>query len=252
METINGEWIMKGCAPDDPRRLRTAADAARLIREIGILPLFSNEIAGFSVEERTTAGSWWDGDEASDPWEWRQALSREEDILYGKFYDRKACFVSAEWFPVLANWRRRGYDFDALFDEGRAPFRARKLMEPFLTEGMPNDAALLSSVLKEQAGFGKGGEKNFEGVLTDLQMQTYLIVGDFRQRLNKLGKPYGWHLSVVQTPEARLGYDAFAAAYRETPADAGRRLEKQLRRFFPGVTDAQLRTVLGGRVPGAD
>ena len=51
-----------------------------------------------------------------------------------------------------------------------------------------NDEAIgneiMSNALKEKAGFGKeGGEKNFEGVLTELQMQTYLIVSDFRQRM---------------------------------------------------------------------
>ena len=42
--------------------------------------------------------------------------------------------------------------------------------------------------MKEKGGFGKGGEKNFEGTLTKLQMQTYLIVKDFRPRLNKRGE----------------------------------------------------------------
>ncbi|MFQ7451379.1 MAG: hypothetical protein ACLRNQ_07965 [Flavonifractor plautii] len=34
--------------------------------------------------------------------------------------------------------------------------------------------------LKRQAGFGKGGEKNFEGTVTDLQMGGYLLIRDFR------------------------------------------------------------------------
>ena len=51
---------------------------------------------------------------------------------------------------------------------------------------------IMSNELKEKAGFNKeGGEKNFEGVLTELQMQTYLIVSDFRQRKNKNGEDFG-------------------------------------------------------------
>lgn len=45
--------------------------------------------------------------------------------------------------------------------------------------------------LKRNAGFGKDGEKNFEGTVTDLQMRIYLLIRDFRQRVNKKGTPYG-------------------------------------------------------------
>ena len=31
-------------------------------------------------------------------------------IAYGKFFDRKAGFISREWLPVFANYRRDGYD----------------------------------------------------------------------------------------------------------------------------------------------
>ena len=47
-----------------------------------------------------------------------------------------------------------------------------------------------------------GGEKNFEGTVTDLQMGGYLLIRDFRQRINKKGVPYGWPISVYTTPEA--------------------------------------------------
>jgi len=52
------------------------------------------------------------------------------------------------------------------------------------------------------AGFGKGGEKNFEGTVTGLQMGGYLPIRDFRQRLNKKGQPCGWPISVYATPES--------------------------------------------------
>lgn len=247
METVNGEWYMKGCAADDPNRLRTAADAAALVRKIGFLPLFSNEIPGFSIEERTLSENWWKDDAARDPWAWRQILARQPDIIYGKLFDRRAGFISAEWFPVLANYRRNGYDFDTLIDEGLAPHRARKLMRLFLTDGLPNEASFFSFQLKAAAGFGKGGEKNFEGVLTDLQMQTYLCIADFRQRLNKAGRPYGWNIAVIEAPERKLGYASFSAAYREDPERSWMRICEQIRRFFPDAAEAQLQKWLGFR-----
>lgn len=247
METINGEWYMKGCGPEDPARLRRVEDAAALVRELGFLPLFANEVPGFSLEERTLAGDWWTGDPGRDPWEWRQQLSRMPGVFYGKVFARRAGFVSAAWFPAFANWRRNGYDFDTLRDEGLAPHRAKKLMEPFLTEGMPNDTALLSCVLKERAGFGKGGEKNYEGVLTELQMQSYLMIGDFRQRLNRRGEPYGWHLALIQTPERKLGYEAVSAAYAEAPEASLERIVSHLRDRLPAAGEEALRLLLAKR-----
>ena len=64
METINGEWIMKGCVSSDPSALHVAEELISLVHTIGFLPLFSNDIPGFSVEERVPAYVWWTGDEA--------------------------------------------------------------------------------------------------------------------------------------------------------------------------------------------
>ena len=112
METVNGVWYMKGCAPTDPGCLRSANALERLIQEVGFLPLFSNEIPGFSVEEHTAAEAWWTGDPETDPWEWRIQLASRPGLAYGKFFDRKAGYLSADWFPDFANYRRSGYDFD--------------------------------------------------------------------------------------------------------------------------------------------
>lgn len=62
-----------------------------------------------------------------------------------------------------------------------------------------------SFALKCQAGFGKGGEKNFEGTVTALQMGGYLLIRDFRQRINKKDFPYGWPISVYTTPGGPVG-----------------------------------------------
>ena len=45
-----------------------------------------------------------------------------------------------------------------------------------------------STDMKERAGFGKGGEKNFNGILTELQMQSYLIVKEFHHVMEKSQK----------------------------------------------------------------
>ena len=117
METVGGEFIMKACAEEDPDRLRTMDDLYGLVKRIGFLPLFANNISGFSVEERVTAEQWWTDDITSDPWCWRMEAARQPDIAYGKFFDRRAGFISRDWFPVFANYRREGYDFEGLFED---------------------------------------------------------------------------------------------------------------------------------------
>lgn len=43
-------------------------EAAEYINRVGFLPLFKNEIPGFSLEERTVAEYWWSDDPVRDPW----------------------------------------------------------------------------------------------------------------------------------------------------------------------------------------
>lgn len=250
METINGEWIMMGCAPDDPGCLHTPEELKKLILEIGFLPLFSNGVPGFSVEEHTASGNWWTDDPAKDPWAWRQILAGDPEIAYGKFFDRKVGFVSKAWFPVLANYRRNGYDFDALCGDDLVPYRNRKLMEAFELDEELKGLELLSFEAKQKAGFGKDGQKNFEGALTELQMQAYLIVSGFRQKKNKKGEGYGWHIAALETPETKWGYDCLASGYREEPEESWKRILEQVKRCFPEAEEKAVRKLLGIRYPG--
>ena len=119
------------------------------------MPLFKNEIPGFSLEERTAPEYWWSGDPKSDPWEWREIIARSGKVAYGKFFDKKAGFISKQWFPYFANFRRDGYDFDALWDDEKASIRQKKIMDFYLEENA--EAEYFSSELKKKAGFGKGG-----------------------------------------------------------------------------------------------
>ena len=85
----NGLFIMNGSKRGDKLRVRTAEELVELINKVGFLPLFSNEVKGFSVEEHVSAGSWWTGDINTDPWEWRETISRGKQVAYGKFFGKK-------------------------------------------------------------------------------------------------------------------------------------------------------------------
>ena len=236
----NGVWIMRGLSWDDPRRIRSWQELVGWIDQVGALPLFKNAVDGFSVEERTADLAWWSGDPEEDPWEWRQCIARSGQAAYGKFFGRKAGFLSKAWFPHFANWRRDGYDFDSRWDEGLASLRQKRIMDQL----GPRDE-LWSSELKRLAGFGRGGERNFEGTVTDLQMGGYLLIRDFRRRLNKRGQPYGWPLAVYATPEALWGGAHITSAYSVDPAQSREQILQQVKQHFPAATEAALQAVLG-------
>ena len=243
MANESGTWVMYGVREDDPECIHTVEEAIAYIKEIGFLPLFKNDIPGFSLEERTVPEYWWSGNPESDPWEWREIIARSGQVAYGKFFDKKAGFISKEWFPYFANYRRDGYDFDALWDDEKASMRQKKIMDLFTEENA--NAELYSFEVKQNAGFGKNGEKNFEGTVTDLEMKMYLCMKDFRQRKNKKGESYGWTIAVYSTPEHLWGYEHITSAYREDSKESWKRIVNHMNEVYPVATEAQIHRVLG-------
>ncbi len=243
MPNENGTWIMYGVAWDDPECLHTVEDAINYINEVGFLPLFKNEIPGFSLEERTVPEFWWSGDTQHDPWEWRELIARSGQVAYGKFFNKKAGFISKEWLPYFVNWRRDGYDFDALWEDGKASARQKKIMDLFAEELM--DEELYSNEIKQRAGFGKGGAKGFDGIVTGLQMQMYLCMRDFKQRRNKKGEYYGWPIAIYCTPEHLFGFDYVRSAYKEEPSASARRISEYISDIYPIATPKQIKKVIG-------
>ncbi len=222
--------------------IHTVDEAIEYINTIGFLPLFQNEISGFSLEEKTIPEDWWSGIAEKDPWMWRVIIAGRHNIVYGKFFDKKAGFISKEWLPVFANYRRDGYDFDALYEDGKAPHKHKKIMENFMEEN--EDAEIYSNILKKQAGFGKDGEKGFESAITNLMMQTYLCNCDFKKRVNKMGIEYGWDVAVYSSIEHIYGYDYVTSCYQEAPQDSWRRIVSHMHERYPEATDKQIQKVL--------
>ena len=237
MEVIDGIWYMQGVDWDDPSCVHSADELLDVIERVGFLPLFSNEVDGFSVENMTDADCWWNGDVKTDPWEWRAVLARTGKVAYGKFFRNKAGFVSKKWFPEFANYRRDGYDFDARYEDGKAGYKEKLIMDVLWPEGCEiwesySKSEIFSNDLKEKAGFGKGGEKGFEGTLAKLQMGSYLTVKDFRPRLNKKGEEYGWAVAVYTLPEYLWGYEFVTGRYKESPDASHKKIVNQIKKHF--------------------
>lgn len=240
MDTIDRVWMMKGCRRSDKGCLHSPEDLLALIGEIGFLPLFSNVIPGFSVEEHTPAADWWTDDPETDPWAWRQVLASNQFVAYGKFFDKKAGFVSKEWFPAFANYRRDGYDYEGMYEDGKMTSRCKRILDVLEPDENAVGRGMLSGDLRKKAGL----EKGFEGALTELQMKTFLIMSDFRQKRNRQGIEYGWHVAELMTPETKWGYEA-VNSLAEAPEASWERIRQRMLDCFPGTDEKKIRKVLG-------
>ncbi len=240
MEYENGSFTMKCTSWDDPARLRDWHDLVSAVDRMGFLPLFANRINGFSVEEMTARRFWWSDEREQDPWLWRESASASGEVVYGKFFAGKSGFVSLEWFPVYANYRRDGYDFDARWDDSLATVREKKIMDRFADR--PN---WIGAELKNAAGFGKNGEKNFSGVLNGLQMQTYLVISGFRRKVSRRGAEYGMPVSVYTMPETVWGYEKVTSAYGESASESAQKIYAHIGTLFPSAKKEDIASVLG-------
>lgn len=220
--------------------IETKDDLIHAINTFGFVPFFSNSIPGFSIEEHVSQDAWYDSADGSwKAWEWKGPVIRETGCAYGKFFEKKAVFISKEWFPDFANYRRNGYDFDAGFDDGLVPFRDKELFE-LLDAGAP----VLSKDLKQSGNYRKGGKKGFETIITRLQSQCYVVISDFVYQRDKHGKPYGWGVAEYSTPEKFIGKDFTDRVYERTPEESYQRILAHLKELLPDTDEEAIRKIL--------
>lgn len=91
----------------------SAIGMMELIQKIGFLPLLDSGIEGFSAEDIvdedcryvTFPEGGWDW----PLWKWKGEIVTEMPCMYGKFFNKKAGFISQEWWPDFCNYRRNEY-----------------------------------------------------------------------------------------------------------------------------------------------
>lgn len=212
-------------------RIAGKADLLAAVEHFGILPFFTNRVPGWSVEERIDPAVWFT--DADGPWEWKGPLAYDRACVYGKFIRGKAAFVSPEWFSHLANARRGGLPFEAREAAGLVSRKEQLLMR--YVAAHPGE---LSKYAKRECGFTQG----YDGVLTRLQMQTFIIDQDFRYSVDRHGRPYGWGNAALILAEDWLGEDFLP---EDVPPEASfERIVGHLRACLPGADEAALRREL--------
>lgn len=217
--------------------IRTKEDLEKAVDKYGFLPLFTNSVPGFSIEEHVSPDAWFSAEEGV--WEWKGPVIRETGCAYGKFFENKAAFISREWFADFANYRRDGYDFDARFDDELASYRDKDLYDLLST-----NAPILSKNLKKEGNYHKGGRKGFETIITRLQAQCYVLVSDFVYEKDRFGNVYGWGVSEYSTPEKFMGTDFTDRVYMRMPEESYERVLNQLMSIIPDSDETAVRKIL--------
>ncbi len=217
--------------------IKSESDLIKAIETYGFLPYFRNSISGFSIEEHI-APRYWFGDE-DGAWEWKSSVIQKTGCAYGKFFERKAVYISRAWFPDFANYRRDGYDFDARYDDGLAR-RSDKVLFDLLDRNAP----VISKDLKKLGDYRKGGNKGFDTSITRLQEQCYVLISDFTYMTDKHGQSYGWGVAQYSTPEKFMGEDFTDKVYLREPEESYQLVFAHLRRILPQASDEQIRKLL--------
>jgi len=226
--------------------VRTKQDLIDAVETFGIVPYFSNSIPGFSLEEHCDPSALW-SDTQDCSWDWKGPVIRETNCAYGKFFEKKAVYVSREWFPDLANYRRDGYDFDARYDDGLAKHQDKELYD-LIEQNCP----ILSRELRVMGNYayssryGKSteGKKGFDATITRLQEQCYVVISDFVYTIDKQGNRRGWGVAEYSTPEHWFGVDFTEMVYAREPEESYERLFQHLRDLNPQVSEEALRKFL--------
>lgn len=181
--------------------------------DYGLLPFFSNTIPGFSVEEMTAPGMLFGSDNQSEGcWEWKGPVIRRETTAYGKFFRRKAGFVTRSLLPDFINYRRHAY-----------PVVENSIEDELLR--LIREYRNVSSTSLRQLIFGvpKGRRRPDEPVdtiglepikikrsclerpLQNLQMGAHICIADFVYKRTGRGERYGWGVALYSTPEIIFG-----------------------------------------------
>ena len=218
-------------------RVGSAAELMALIDEIGFLPLLDSGIYGFSAEDIVDEDCRYvvfsDGGWDWPLWKWKGQIVTDMPCLYGKFFNKKAGFISKAWWADFCNYRRSKF-----------PLPESDSIEGTILDTLRMTGSLITRELRTACGFnGKGMRSKFDGYITKLQMATYIVTEDFVYPQDKRGREYGWGWSLLNTPEALYGKEACTCSH--SPEDSFQRLVAQFKKILPEATEMQMLRLIG-------
>ncbi len=224
-------------------KIKTKEDLIKTVNRLGFLPFFTSRIPGFSLEDHVSYEAWyqgrWHGRVVWPAWEWKADILREKSLVYGKFFEGKAGFISPELFPHFCNFRRDGYDFDARYDDNLASYKDKGIVD-YLTENGPT----LTKNIKEDLNYVKGGNKGFETVITRLQMQTYVLPVSYEFSVRKSGEEFGWGNCRYGIADDYWGKKLCRGAYKTDPKASYELIFERLQKMYPSADENEIKKFL--------
>ncbi|MBQ5712877.1 MAG: hypothetical protein IIV77_00065, partial [Bacteroidaceae bacterium] len=213
------------------------AQMMELIDDIGFLPLLDSGIPGFSAEDIVDEDCRYvvfpDGGWDWPLWKWKGQIVTEMPCLYGKFFNKKAGFISKEWWGDFCNYRRSKYARPS--DDS---------IEGSILDTLRMTGSLITRELRSACGFnGKGMRSKFDGYVTRLQMATYIVTEDFVYPHDKHNKEYGWGWALLNTPEALYGKEACRCEC--SPEESFQKILGQFKKILPAATEKDLLRLVG-------
>lgn len=187
---------------NDFEKIHSCPELIDYIKKVGFLPLLPMGIGGWSADEVVDEDCGYivnpDGSWEWALWRWKGEIIQETGCAYGKFFDRKAAFISKEWWPDFCNYRR-----------SRFPYPADGSIEYMILQTLREGGSMITRDLRKACGFtGPKMRGKFDSFVTSLQMGGYVVTEDFVYPHDRHGKEYGWGWSLLTTPEAFLGEEA--------------------------------------------
>ena len=237
----------KKAVSSHPPRVTSAEAMLDTILEMGIVPFFENIIPGYSIEEMTPAGNWFDTQEnlTFTPWDWKIHCVQSGEIAYGKFLlGGKAAFATLEWFRELRHYRQSLEKYQ--------PDAPQKQVLDYLN----SNGSIGIKEIRGLLGVKKG---QADALVTRLMMQCRVLTGDITRVYRGPDLHYnGWQTSSFCTPEALFdtgrapfaGFPGFPFEEDEglqvshSPEESYRLLTAKIRSLAPEATDCQIAKLL--------
>lgn len=180
-------------------------------------------------------------------WEWKGPVIQEQTTAYGKFFNRKAGFVSLDLLPDFLNYRRAAYPVN--------PDSTERMILDIIRENEGLSSTELKRIifgipsrkrkpedLVEAMEYVRPKRHSIEGPLQRLQMGGWLLIADFEYKLTARGDRYGWGVAVYSTPE--IWFERSFKTTDHTPSESFEFLVDTLSAKLPGATRNQLTALL--------
>ncbi|MCH5226334.1 MAG: hypothetical protein J1F16_00745 [Muribaculaceae bacterium] len=211
------------------------------VDQIKILPFFPNNIKNLSISELCAPGMLFGGNYDEGCWEWKGPVIRQKTAAYGKFFRRKAGFVSLELLADFLNYRRYSY-----------PIKAGSTDEMLLEIIKENDSLTSTELKKLVFGNRKrtrwdelpesnlmipanSKSKSLESPLQRLQMGGWILISDFEYKKTRSGERYGWGVARYSTPEVHFG-DSLLMPSDRNPLESLQNIIDKMKKIWPNVS----------------